>query len=120
MPGNQIDGSHDFGAQSAPFLVLLLDQRVFVIHSEGTTPSVLTGLRNSPGGGSADAANKDQLQLAWPADVEVLANHFSKEHPSGNRSVEHPRQEPKPLSPPVMFRQRSYETRANRVQKTRC
>jgi len=83
-----VDGC--FGTKGTTFLVILLDAGVLVIDMQRGEHAI----RNHSGSKfagrtSANASIKDQLHLAGPAEVEVFADHFFKEHPAGYGPVQH-------------------------------
>ncbi len=72
-----VDGG--FGAQGAPFLVLLLDATVLVVDVQRRHDPVGQHARAEAAGGPlADTPLEDQLHLIGPAQVEVFADDLLK------------------------------------------
>jgi hypothetical protein len=57
--------------------------------SEGTTPSVMTRVRNRPGVRRLTLRSNNQAHLAGAADIEVLADHLLKEDAPRHRLVDY-------------------------------
>ena len=83
-----VDGG--FGAQSALFLVILLDPGVLVIDVQGRGDVLGDDAGAEPSRGAAgDPAIEDQLDLVGAAEIEVLADHLFEEQPAMHRAIEH-------------------------------
>ena len=69
--------------------VVRLDARVLVADLERGDHAIPDHPRAKfAGSAAADPPIKDQLHLAGPADVQVLADHFFEENPPGDRTVQ--------------------------------
>ena len=79
-----------FGAQCASFFVVLLDARVLVIdvqrgnHAVGYHPGA--ELAGCP---AVDPTIEDQLHLARPSDIQILADDFLEEDSPADGAVQH-------------------------------
>ncbi len=80
-----VDGG--FGAERAPFLVILLDPGIFVIDVQRRNHAVGDNARAKPAGSAAaDPAIEDQRHLTGPSDIQVFPDHFLEKDPPGGRS----------------------------------
>ena len=77
------------GTQGATLLVILLDPGTLVVDVQRWRNPLgdHTG-SEPPRGALADAPAEDQLHVIGPADVQILADHFLEENPTGSRLVQ--------------------------------
>ena len=92
MPMPKVVGVVDrcFGAQSALFLMILLDPCVLVIDMEGGCDALGEDAGAEPSRGApVDAALKDELDLIRTAEIEVFADHLFEKQAAVHRAIEH-------------------------------
>src|SRR5262249_57836389 len=84
-----VDGR--LGSQCLQQLVILLDTRLLVVDMQRRYDAVGDDAGTEPAWCAAgDLAVEDQAHLAWPTDVQVLADHLFEKDPPGNGRIEHP------------------------------
>src|SRR5215475_1442165 len=83
-----VDGR--FGSQCLQQLVILLDTRLLVVDVQRRHDAVGDDAGTETAWCAAgDLAVEDQAHLAWPTDVQVLADHLFEKDPPGHRPIEH-------------------------------
>src|SRR5215831_3861840 len=83
-----VDGR--FGSQCLQQLVILLDTRLLVVDMQRRHDAVGDDAGTETAWCAADdLAVEYQAHLAWPTDVQVLADHLFEKDPPGHRLIEH-------------------------------
>ncbi len=90
IPKSRVFVDGGLGLQRPAFLVILLDARTLVVDVQGGDDPLGDHPAPKPARRPAGHAPvEDQLHLARPPEVEVLADHLFEEDPTRQRTVEH-------------------------------
>src|SRR5262249_39061586 len=77
------------GSQCLQQFVILPDTRPLVVDMQRRHDTVGDDAGTKPAWSAGDLAVEDQAHLAWPTDVQVLADHLFEKDPPGHRPIEH-------------------------------